>query len=402
MPRLASITSQTLAGLGLSRGIAALTNGDFATGTFEGWAVTGTLTTQEVNAGVARISSTTSGTLTQGLSVTPNTDYVVAFDVVNANAGTGSIDVLLSSATDGNLVSENLDSVSGLQAFAFNTQDNSVTLEFTVQGSAILDLDNVAIAPLNIYFAYGYPLSNSATDPTSATWQTSYAPADMFFFANLGLYSNNAITDATQMFQSSTTNDADLATWDTSTFTVTDSMFEGTANFDVDISSWNMLAVTDASSMFSNTVAFNQPIGTWNTSTIGNISNMFNNADAFDQDISAWDTSSVTSAANFSANADQKINSNWTDQEHPRLAIRNTGGTALSAFGSSATSVTLEDAATGLPAFPFRVYGENSGTIAEVSSTSTAGFGETILNFSNSVTNTWEFGERVSILTSSL
>jgi surface protein len=400
MPRLASITSQTLAGLGLSRGIAELINGDFQTGDFTGWSATN-FDILEVNSGVARVSSSGLGTLAQGLSVIPNTNYVLAFNVVNASA-TGGANVTLSSATNGNLVLESLTSSSGLQAFAFTTQDNAVALEFTTQNNGELQLDNIVIAPLNSYFTYEYQLSNTATDPTSTTWRTSFAPADTFFFPNIGMYSLTPITDATQMFQSSTVNDEDIANWDTSSFTITDSMFEGTANFNVNISEWDMSSVTDTSSMFANAVSFNQPIGSWDTSNVTIMNNMFNDADAFDQDISTWNTSSVTSATNFSANADQKINSNWTDQEHPKLAIRNTGGTALSAFGSTTTSVTLEDAATGLPGFPFRVYGENSGTIAEVSSTGTAGFGETILNFSAAVTNTWEFGERVSVLTSSI
>lgn len=401
MPRLASITSQTLAGLALSRGVATLTNGDFETGDFTGWSATG-FTTQEINAGVARLSSTSTGVLQQGLSVLPNTTYVLAFNVVSSTAS-GIINVSVSSATNGTVVSENLNGITGLQAYAFSIQDNSLTFEITIQSSAILEIDNIDIAPINTYFAYGYPLTNTSTNPTSTIWQTSSAPTNTFFFSNIGIYAQAPIVDATQMFQSNTTfNDVDIVNWDTSSFEITDSMFEGATAFNQNIGSWDTSSLTDTSSMFANATNFNQDISSWDTSSVTLLNNMFNNADAFDQDISSWDTSSVTDATDFSTGAQQKTLGSWTDQEHPRIAIRNTGGTALSAFGSSNTSVTLEDAASGLPPFPFTVYGENSGTIAEVSSTGTAGFGETILNFSASVTNTWEFGERVSIITSSL
>jgi surface protein len=401
MPRLASITTQTLAGLALSRGIASLTNGDFETGDFTGWSATG-FTTQEVNSGIARLSSTSTGILQQGLSVVPNATYVLALDIISSTAA-GVINVSVSSATDGTIVSENLNGTVGLQVYAFSTQDNALTFDITVQSSAILEIDSVDIALINTYFAHEYPLTNTSVNPTSATWQTSFAPTTTFFFPNVGIYSQSPIVDATQMFQSNTTfNDADITSWDTGTFEITDSMFEGATAFNQDISSWDVSEVTDTSSMFANATNFNQDIGSWDTSSVTLLNNMFNNADAFDQDISSWDTDAVTSATDFSAGAQQKTLGNWTDLEHPRIAIRSTAGTALSSFGSSTTSVTLEGEATDLPPFPFRIYGERTGTIAEVNSTSVAGFGETILNFSSSVPNTWEFGERVTIILSSV
>ena len=400
MPRLTSISTLSLTGLGLSRGVATLINGDFAEG-FTGWLVNG-FDTAQTTGGQATLSSAVSGTLSQGLGVTPNLDYVIALDVI-AQTGGGSTSLLVSSATDGNLVVESLENTAGsTQVFAFNTQDNAVTLTITVANGDSITIDNVSIEPINAYFAYSYPLTNTNTDPTSTVWKNSFAPADTYFFANLGVYTQQPITDTTDMFLNSSINDSDITTWDTGSFAVTDSMFAGAAQFNQDIGSWNMSSVTDSSSMFVNATAFNQDISGWDMSNVTLLNNMFNNADAFDQDISSWDTGSVITATDFSTNAQQKELGNWTELEHPRIAIRSASGTALSSFGSSTTSVTLEDEAVDLPAFPFRIYGEVTQTTAEVNSTSTAGFGETILNFSNSVPNTWQFGERVTVIVSSV
>jgi surface protein len=405
MPRLSSITTQPLLGIGLAQGVASLVNGDFETGDLTGWTQVGNLDIAAVNSGVARITSSTLGSLSQGIPVNSGQDYVVAVDVVVAddNGAAGTCELVVS-AGGADIVVESLpNSSSGTtQVFAFNTTENSVIVSLQVQTSAILDFDNVVIEPISTYFAFAYPLTNTPTDPTSATWKNNSAPADTYIFDNLGVYSQNPITDATQMFQSSSFNDPDIATWDTSTFLITDSMFESAVNFNQDIGSWDMSAVTDTSSMFANSPSFNQDISSWDTSSVEIMSNMFNNAGEFDQDISNWDTSSVTSATNFSESANQKTLGNWTELEHPRIAIRSATGTELSSFGSSTTSVTLEGEAVDLPSFPFRIYGENTGTTATVSSTGTGGFGETVLNFSASVPNTWEFGERITIMLSSV
>jgi surface protein len=117
-----------------------------------------------------------------------------------------------------------------------------------------------------------YPLTNSATDPTSANWRNEYAPAGYTFVPNDGIYSNEPITSMQIMFAGNATfNDPDIVLWDVST-------------------------VTDMNTMFANCTAFNQPIGTWDVSNVTNMGGMFYgaNSTSFNQPIGGWDVSNVT------------------------------------------------------------------------------------------------------------
>lgn len=127
------------------------------------------------------------------------------------------------------------------------------------------------------------------------------------------------LTDAVYMFNSNSTFNEDIGSWDVSNVTNMRSMFHNAKAFNQDISSWDVSNVTDMSHLFNGCVAFNQPLNSWNvgnvttaescfitctlfnqplnnwnTSKIKNMNRMFTATTAFNQDISMWDTSEVT------------------------------------------------------------------------------------------------------------
>jgi hypothetical protein len=98
--------------------------------------------------------------------------------------------------------------------------------------------------PVPVY----YPLTNTATDPTNATWRSTRAPAGYIFVPNNGIYADEPITDMNSMFVvgGSLFNDPDIVDWDVSTVTDMTNLFSTDGSntiFAQDISSWNVLNV---------------------------------------------------------------------------------------------------------------------------------------------------------------
>ncbi len=103
-----------------------------------------------------------------------------------------------------------------------------------------------------------------------------------------------AVTNMAQMFYGASAFNQPIGAWNTAAVTTMDNMFVIAYAFNQPIGTWNTGAVTNMSYMFTDAYAFNQPIGTWNTGAVTNMSNMFTYAYAFNQPIGAWNTSKVT------------------------------------------------------------------------------------------------------------
>jgi surface protein len=148
------------------------------------------------------------------------------------------------------------------------------------------------LLPLQLY----YPLTNSATDPTSTNWRNEYAPAGYTFVPNDGIYSNEPITSM-------------------------QSMFAGNATFnDPDIASWNVSTVTNMVSAFTNCTAFNQPLGGWDVSSVTNMDTMFDGASALVTNLTGWSVPNIGTVPNsFSTNAPGVVSPVWGATQTPLI-----------------------------------------------------------------------------------
>ena len=102
------------------------------------------------------------------------------------------------------------------------------------------------------------------------------------------------MTNMFALFQTKSSFNVPIASWDTAAVTNMAQMFYGASAFNQPIGAWNTAAVTTMDNMFVIAYAFNQPIGTWNTAAVVTMNSMFYNATAFNQNISGWNVANVT------------------------------------------------------------------------------------------------------------
>ena len=186
--------------------------------------------------------------------------------------------------------------------------------------------------PLMLYESSSHPLIDVKQwgDNVWENMSNQFSELDLEGFSAKDLPDTSRVTDMSSMFDSSSSFDGDIGSWDVSAVTNMRAMFNNAgmdpmndenwdiASFNSDISLWDVSAVTDMSAMFINTsfnqnisewvvssvttmqsmfilaVDFNQDIGGWDVSAVTNMSSMLNKARGFNQDIGGWDVSAVT------------------------------------------------------------------------------------------------------------
>jgi surface protein len=180
----------------------------------------------------------------------------------------------------------------------------------TYENLPVWGTDGTPVTPVPSGYAakaYKYPLSNTASDPTTTAWRNNvsaetglpFAPAGYTFYPNEGIGADAPITSLVTMFHANSTfNDPDIVLWDVSTVTDMRNAFSS-SSFNQDISGWDVSSVTSMSVMFSNNSVFNQNISGWDVSNVTVMTGMFHATSSFNQDISSWDVSSVTDMVNM-------------------------------------------------------------------------------------------------------
>jgi surface protein len=111
------------------------------------------------------------------------------------------------------------------------------------------------------------------------------------------------MTDMSSLFDSASTFNDNISSWDTSKVTTMGDMFFGASIFNSNIGSWDTSNVTDMSYMFYGAKVFNQNIGLWNTSNVTKMQAMFYYAFVFNQNIGSWITYNVTDMSYMFGNA---------------------------------------------------------------------------------------------------
>lgn len=112
------------------------------------------------------------------------------------------------------------------------------------------------------------------------------------------------LTEMGDLFESNSTFNEDIGSWDVSNVTNMYRMFAQCYSFNQDISKWDVSNVVNMGYMFVFATVFNQPIGNWHVSNVTNMESMLSNTQKFNQDISDWDVSNVTNMGGM-------FNSSW-------------------------------------------------------------------------------------------
>lgn len=122
--------------------------------------------------------------------------------------------------------------------------------------------------------------------------------ADSIFDFNITSWDVGKVENFVGMFNNNAQFNQNIGGWNVGEFvtgTITmQAMFDSASSFNSPLNTWDTAKVTNMVSMFGFATAFNQPLDTWDTSTIENMGGMFFGASDFDQNVGDWNLSSVT------------------------------------------------------------------------------------------------------------
>ncbi|MGY3793473.1 BspA family leucine-rich repeat surface protein [Aquimarina sp. 433] len=115
---------------------------------------------------------------------------------------------------------------------------------------------------------------------------------------NIGLWNVGNVIDFTGMFTGNTAFNQNIDGWNIGEFVTGTinmrAMFDSASSFNSPLNTWDISRVINMSSMFGFATAFNQPLDNWDTSSVENMGGMFFGASDFDQNVGDWNLSSVT------------------------------------------------------------------------------------------------------------
>ena len=134
----------------------------------------------------------------------------------------------------------------------------------------------------------------SSWDVSSVTDMTRMFDSASSFNGDLSSWDVSSVTDMTQMFYEASSFNGDLSSWDVSSVTDMTQMFYEASSFNGDLSSWDVSSVTDMTGMFDSASSFNGDLSSWDVSSVTDMTEMFYEVPSFNGDLSSWDVSSVT------------------------------------------------------------------------------------------------------------
>ena len=154
--------------------------------------------------------------------------------------------------------------------------------------------------------------AGDAPDLSGVTDMSNMFDSASSFNGDLSSWDVSKVTDMSDMFIFAYDFNGDLSSWDVSSVTNMNNMFAVASSFNQPLNDWDVSSVTDMSGMFYYAYDFNQPLNSWDVSSVTNMNNMFAVASSFNQPLNDWDVSSVTYMSGMFADAtdfNQPLNS---------------------------------------------------------------------------------------------
>ncbi len=159
----------------------------------------------------------------------------------------------------------------------------------------LIDFGDVGLTSLAGAFRNAENLTEVPTTLPSTIINTSWAfNSASSFDQELDTWDVTNITNMYGMFKDAVIFNGNITNWNVENVTKMTIMFAGAEAFNQNIGDWDVSNVTDMYSMFSRAYSFNQDIGGWDVSSVENMSYMFASCYVFNQDIGGWDVGEVT------------------------------------------------------------------------------------------------------------